>query len=128
MTDWSQYRAYVCIHCHDDCINRQDGVPAQYSLCRSCVRLDPDLKLSDLAATSEGEGEPAGPEAQRSEHPGPDRERPSRSAPARPAGSAPSWGDPEARAHVPNPEGEGPLDLIASLSNVSGSPDSGSTD
>lgn len=87
------------------------------------------LDPSATSTTSEGEGEPARPaaqpersssrqSAQRSEQtaptrgasgeqPEPDRERPERSAPARPAGSAPSRGDPEARAHPPNPQGEG---------------------
>lgn len=57
--------------------------------------------------TSEGTGELVRPETQRSEHPGTEDERQSHSAPARPAGSAPSWVDPEARAFPPNPEGEG---------------------
>lgn len=87
------------------------------------------LDVGDTPTTSEGEGEAVRPEAQpkrsssrqpaqrseqaaptrgaSGEHPGPDRERPSRSAPSRQTGSAPLWGDPEARAHTPNPEGEG---------------------
>lgn len=87
------------------------------------------LDVDHTTATSEGEGESARPEAQpersssrqpaqrseqaaptseaSGEHPGPDRERQSRSAPTRQAGSAPLRGDPEARAHTPNPQGEG---------------------
>lgn len=40
MTDWSEYRSYVCIDCLDNCINRRDSVPARNTLCWSCVRLD----------------------------------------------------------------------------------------
>ncbi|WP_136688355.1 hypothetical protein [Halorhabdus amylolytica] len=106
MTDWSQFVRYFCACCGEECINHVDAVTTENTLCRTCSDV---LGVSRgwIAVTSEGEGEPAGPEAQRSEHPGPDRERQSRSAPARQTGSAPSRGDPEARAHPPNPEGEG---------------------
>lgn len=88
-----------------------------------------DLDLSDQTTASEVEGEPARPAAQperswsrqppqrseeaaptasaSGEQPEPDRERSERSAPARSAGSAPLRGDPEDRAHPPNPCGEG---------------------
>lgn len=125
--DWTEYVAYSCRRpaCQDQCINRADSPYAQTKTCRACYPgVDPDelnprskhlpkwaqgLDPSDQTTASEGEGEPARPAAQRSEQPEPERERPERSAPARPAGSAPSRGDPEARAHPPNPQGEGDL-------------------
>lgn len=106
MTDWSQFVRYFCACCGEECINHADAVTTENTLCRTCSDVF-GFSRGDPTATSEGEGESAGPKAQRSECPGPDRERQSRSAPARQTGSAPSRGDPEARAHPPNPEGEG---------------------
>jgi hypothetical protein len=114
MTDWSQFVAYDCRYCNEGCINRVDASCAQANACRGCHRvapLDPrDDHLEDLPpqpTASEPKGAPARPGAQRSEHPGTERERQSRSAPARLAGSDPLRVDPEGRAHPPNPEGEG---------------------
>ena len=109
MTDWSSYTQYFCSHCHEECINHADSLPAQRHRCKSCILLELDNtpETGDALTTSEGTGELVRPEAQRSEHPGTVGERQSPSAPARPTGSAPSRGDPEARAFPPNPEGEG---------------------
>ncbi len=150
--EWSKYVEYNCREpeCQDRCLNRADGVYAQTKLCRSCYpekdieSLSPrshhlpdwarGLDIDHTAATSEGEGEPVRPDAQATprsgadEHPGPGRERPERPAPARRTGSAPSRGDPEARAHVSNPKGERPLHSDAHQSDESDSPDSGSAD
>ena len=104
MTHWESYREYQCRICQEHCINRFDESVTKARECRSCHSVP---TLEDAPDTSEGEGEPAGPAAQRSEQPGPERERQSRSAPSRPAGSDPLRVDPEGRAHPPNPEGDG---------------------
>ncbi|WP_155119981.1 hypothetical protein [Haloarcula rubripromontorii] len=101
MTDWSNYVQYRCPLCQDNCINRVDHPATEANRCKQCH------SVPSSTDTSEGAGELARPEAQRSEHPGPVGERQSPSAPARPTGSAPSRGDPEARTSPPNPEGEG---------------------
>jgi len=115
MTEWSRYLAYECRNpeCQENCINPRDAACTRERECRSCHRV-PSLdsqesrtyRLEEPTA-SEPKGAPARPGAQRSEHPGPERERQSRSAPERPAGSDPSRVDPEGRAHPPNPEGDG---------------------
>jgi hypothetical protein len=114
MTDWSQFVAYDCRYCNEGCINRKDANCAQVGACKGCHRaasLDLRDNLLDerslQSTASEAKGAPARPGAQRSEHPGPERERQSRSAPTRAAGSDPSRVDPEGRAHPPNPEGDG---------------------
>ncbi|MXR51123.1 hypothetical protein GRX03_05815 [Halovenus sp. WSH3] len=124
--DWTNYAAYHCRfpRCNDPCLNRVDSPYSLTKTCRACfaesdlddldVRGDhlpewaKSLDPADQTTASEGEGEPARPAAQPAgEQPEPDRERPERAAPTRPAGSAPLRGDPEARAHPPNPVGEG---------------------
>lgn len=123
--EWSAHVDYNCRvrHCQDSCFNRVDSPYAQKKVCRACyskVDLDglppkclhlPDwgrgLVVDDTTATSEGKGETESPEAQRSEHPGTGRERQSRAAQSRQTGSVPLRDDPEARAHTPNPQGEG---------------------
>ncbi|WP_367176191.1 hypothetical protein [Haloarcula rubripromontorii] len=35
-TDWSQYTAYRCVHCHDNCINKIDSDYARARECRHC--------------------------------------------------------------------------------------------
>ena len=118
MTEWSEFVFYECRnkYCQENCINHVDHQRTQLKVCRECLDTwEPvvdDLPrithhLPDQSTASEPEGAPARPGAQRSEHPGPERERQSRSAPARPAGSDPPRVDPEGRAHPPNPEGEG---------------------
>ena len=116
MTVWEDYLVYRCrfLGCRDNCINHIDALVTHLRVCRDCHRtrdtdhLSKDTEhLPEHLTTSEAKGAPARPGAQRSEHPGPERERQSRSAPERPAGSDPSRVDPEGRAHPPNPEGDG---------------------
>mgnify|MGYP007008814015 CR=1 FL=1 len=109
MTDWSNYVQYRCPLCQDNCINRVDHPATEANRCKQCYG------VPSSEDTSEGTGALARPEAQATprrgadEHPGTGGERQSPPAPARPTGSAPSWGDPEARTSPPNPEGEGNL-------------------
>jgi len=118
MTQWSHHVRYSCRHtdCQAECINHLDASCTHYKQCRDCyqshrVGLRPRTDhLPDQPIESEGERETACPAAQRSEQPGPTAERSEAVVPSRPTGSAPSRGDPEARAPPPNPEGEGNLD------------------
>jgi len=98
VTYWEAYEAYRCRECRTNCINRFDDSATKARKCRLCHDV-PALNEASEPTISEGEGEPARPAAQRSEQPGTSAERPEAVAPARPAGSTPSRGDPEARAH-----------------------------
>jgi hypothetical protein len=96
MVEWSEYVRYRCRYCQDECINHADAAVTADQICRPCNC------VPDLATASEGTGAEARPEAQRSEHPGPARERQSRGVPERPAGSGGLWPpEPEARAQPP---------------------------
>lgn len=37
--EWSDYVAYQCGHCRDDCINRRDSEAAENRECWSCVKV-----------------------------------------------------------------------------------------
>jgi len=51
--DWSDYEAYQCRSCQDDCINRRNGIPAESRLCWTCLRFSPPGDPSYIEAIVE---------------------------------------------------------------------------
>jgi hypothetical protein len=44
--DWSEYAAYKCRHCSDDCLNLRGTIPTETQQCWSCLRI-PSLDRDD---------------------------------------------------------------------------------